>query len=103
MSFDLAEYSIGSFAVPKGSPTNGGRDHIYLQGQEDGVVYKLIWNPDEIKAMLCEILRKQDYMPTEVCEGAELTSAVNCLAKRRGEHMINRKLMRSTGNRGSVT
>ena len=68
MSFDLGDYSIGSFAVPKGSPTNGGQDHIYLQGQEDGVVYRLIWNPGEIKAMLCEILRKQDYMPTEVCE-----------------------------------
>ena len=22
----------------------------------------------KIKAMLCEILRKQDYMPTEMCE-----------------------------------
>ena len=68
MNFDLGEYSIGSFAVPKGSPTNGGQDHIYLQGQEDGVVYRLIWNPADIKSMLCEILRKQDYMPTEVCE-----------------------------------
>ena len=97
------DYSIGSFAFPKGSPTGGVPDNIYLQGQEDGVVYGLVWNPTKIKAMLCEIVRKQDYMPSEVCEGAKLTSAVNCLAKRRGEHMINRKLMRSTGNRGSVT
>ena len=68
MSFDLGEYSIVSFAVPKASPTKGGRDHIYLQGQEDGVVYELIWNPGEIRAMLCEILGKRGSIPTEVCE-----------------------------------
>ena len=68
MSFDLAEYSIGSFAIPKGSPVPRIRDHIYLQGQEGGVVYELVWNPADIKSMLCEILHKQDYMPTEVCE-----------------------------------
>ena len=131
MSYDLQDYSIVNLAFPEEfRPAGGVQDNIYLQGQEDGVVYSLVWNPTKIKAMLCDIVRKQngDRIPqmspgksvslSEDERGAEhrriiclarfaraeeRTSAVNCLAKRRGEHMINRKLMRSTGNRGSVT
>jgi hypothetical protein len=98
MSYDLQDYSIVNLAFPEGSRTVAGGvpDNIYLQGQEDGVVYSLVWNPAKTKAMLCEIVRKQngdqvpkmnatnpylspamkealnkneEYMPKEICKG----------------------------------
>jgi hypothetical protein len=99
MSYDLQDYSIVNLAFPEESQTGAGgvQDNIYLQGQEDGVVYSLVWNPMKIKAMLCDIVRKQngdripqmspsenrylsprmkealsnqeDYMPSEICKG----------------------------------
>jgi Novel STAND NTPase 1 len=98
MSYDLQDYSIVNLAFPEESRTEAGGvpDNIYLRGREDGVVYSLVWNPKKIKAMLCEIVRKQngdrvppmtpenrylspkmkealsareDYMPSEICKG----------------------------------
>jgi Novel STAND NTPase 1 len=99
MSYDLQDYTIVNLAFPEESQTGAGgvRDNIYLLGQEDGVVYSLVWNPMKIKAMLCDIVRKQngdripqmspsenrylsprmkealsnqeDYMPSEICKG----------------------------------
>ena len=99
MSYDLQDYSIVNLAFPEELQTGAGgvQDNIYLQGQEDGVVYSLVWNPMKIKAMLCDIVRKQngdripqmspsenrylsprmkealsnqeDYMPSEICKG----------------------------------
>jgi hypothetical protein len=99
MSYDLQDYSIVNLVFPQGSQTGAGgvQDNIYLQGQENGVVYSLVWNPTKIKAMLCGIVRKQnggripqmtpsenrylsasmkealskkeDYMPREICKG----------------------------------
>ena len=61
MSYDLQDYSIVNLAFPEEfSRADGVPDNIYLQGQEDGVVYSLVWNPKKIKAMLCEIVRKQN-------------------------------------------
>ena len=68
MSYDLRDYSIGSFAFPKGSPTNGVQDNIYLQGQEDGVVYSLVWNPTKIKAMLCDNRAQAKRRPSSTNE-----------------------------------
>jgi len=91
-SYDLQDYSIVNLAFPQRSQTGPGAvpDNINLQGQEDGVVYSLVWNPAKIKAMLCEIVRKQngdqvpkmnaanpylspvmkedEYMPREICK-----------------------------------
>ncbi len=100
-SYDLQDYSIVNLAFPQRSQTGPGavpdninlqgqEDNIYVQGQEDGVVYSLVWNPAKIKAMLCEIVRKQngdqvpkmnaanpylsplmkedEYMPREICK-----------------------------------
>jgi hypothetical protein len=98
MSYDLQDYSIVNLAFPRESQTgaDGVPDNIYLQGQEDGVVYSLVWNPAKIKAMMCGIVRKQngdrvpqmtpsenrylspkmkealsnkeEYMPSEICK-----------------------------------
>ena len=95
MSYDLQDYSIVNLAFPEESGAGGVPDNIYLQGREDGVVYSLVWNPKKIKAMLCEIVRRQngdrvppltpenrylsprmkealsakeDYMPSEICK-----------------------------------
>ena len=104
MSFDLGEYSIGSFAVPKGSPTHGGSGpHLFTRsGRRCRLQAGLESRRDQSHAVR-DFAQAGLYAYGGVRDGAELTSAVNCLAKRRGEHMINRKLMRSTGNRGSVT
>jgi hypothetical protein len=98
ISYDLQDYSIVNLAFPEESQTGAGGvpDNIYLQGQEDGVVYSLVWNPTKIKAMLCGIVRRQngdrvppmtpenrhlspkmkealsnheEYMPSEICRG----------------------------------
>ena len=44
----------------------------------------LVWNPTKIKAMLCEILRKQDYMPSEMCKRCKIDERCELLGKKTG-------------------
>ena len=60
MSYDLQDYSIVNLAFPEELQAGGVPDNIYLQGREEGVVYSLVWNPKKIRAMLCEIVHKQN-------------------------------------------
>jgi hypothetical protein len=61
MRFDLGSYSIRRVAFArKLSPIKDVPDFIYLQSQEQDVIYKLVWNPTAVRSLLCDTLRNQN-------------------------------------------